>query len=64
MTLAATLNSFASSLSTTMVRPLMPPAALHHLGKSIGYVEELLLQAWCRGRARVSRDADVDLGSR
>src|SRR6185312_11406684 len=29
-----TLKSFASHLSTTILRPLMPPAALHHLEKA------------------------------
>ena len=40
-----TLKSFASHLSTTILRPLMPPAALHHLLKAVGGVEELLLEA-------------------
>src|SRR4051812_35435931 len=31
MIAAPTLNSLASILSTTILRPLMPPAALHHL---------------------------------
>src|SRR6202453_5190761 len=32
---AATLNSAASRLSTTILRPLMPPAALHQSAKAV-----------------------------
>ena len=49
---AFTLNSAASRWSTTILRPLMPPASLHHFANTVGGVEELLVQARDGRRSR------------
>ena len=59
---ACTLLSAASRLSTTIVRPLIPPRVVAPLREDVGGVEELLVQTRPADEAGVGERRDVDLG--